>query len=738
MTDATFYQATTPAGRQRIPWLLRRFWHGYGFALAVYAVLSILLSWPVIRDFTRAISSDGGNDARLNIWILWHTQQALLFRQPLLGAPTLYWPLGTSLLTQSPGPLMGLFALPFWPLGVEATYNATLMVGLTLTGFCMYLLARELGLRRWVALFAGVVYMTVPMALGGLLQHMDKTFLGLLPLTVWAMLRAFDPRRSIWWGTATAAILALTILHGGWHFVQAVFAVAFFLVVFWLTNPTGDRRFLWQRTLVLGVSVLVLVGPFLVGIARASADPALHVDNGLQSYEHHPDLAEFFLPSQYSILFGPAVLAFLERFGITPTVETAVSLVYTGLILAVIGVVRGGRRAIVWLLFTLFFFVLALGPVLKVLGQKEFTLYKLPIILPYAVVSDLPGMAFMRTPGRFMMMAFVGFAILAAFGLQWLVTRFPSWRRVLPAAAIALVLIEVWPRPWPTEVMRPVPDFYKQIASDPAMYGVFDLPQKPRSDASAAGYSSFYQMYQMTHHKGIATGFLSFTPPRHPLFPGLFQTDPTPPDALVNGQKVSSYTNAAYELAEQGYRYVVRHKPDKNYAEFKPGSRGDKIAEDFVRNAFPNQAPIVDDDLTTVYALPATADPAILKLYMEMRSGWQEREDKWRWTTSPATLYILSPTAQQATLQITPSSIHDPEAEGGVGQEGVLTVEANGTTTKVPIRVDEPTDVPLTLVPGGQTVTLSLDAGNFHPSDYGVGDTRELSFAIKTLNLKTR
>ena len=48
---------------------------------------------------------------------------------------------------------------------------------------------------------------------------------------------------------------------------------------------------------MLGVSSLVVVGPFLVGIARASGDPALHVDNGLQSYEHHPDLAEFFLPS---------------------------------------------------------------------------------------------------------------------------------------------------------------------------------------------------------------------------------------------------------------------------------------------------------------------------------------------------------------------------------------------------------------------------------------------------------
>ena len=122
---------------------------------------------------------------------------------------------------------------------------------------------------------------------------------------------------------------------------------------------------------------------------------------------------------------------------------------------------------------------------------------------------------------------------------------------------------------------------------------------------------------------------------------------------------------------------------------------------------------------------------------LRTRDGWQEREDKWRWTKSPATLYILSPTAQEATLQITPSSIHDQEGEGGVGKEGVLTVTANGVTQQVPIRVDETANVPITLVPGGQTITLSLDAGNFRPSDYGVGDTRELSFAIKTLNLKT-
>ena len=134
------------------------------------------------RDFTTKVLSDGEMDIPLNIWVLWHAKEALLGHQPLLYANLLYYPVGTSMLTQSPGPLLGLLALPFWGFGAAAAYNATLLLALWLSGVSMYLLARDLGLDRLVALFSAAVLMAAPMVLGGLPVHMDKVFIALLPL----------------------------------------------------------------------------------------------------------------------------------------------------------------------------------------------------------------------------------------------------------------------------------------------------------------------------------------------------------------------------------------------------------------------------------------------------------------------------------------------------------------------------------------------------------------------------
>ncbi len=756
---------------------LASFWPEHGLPLVFYTLLSVGLTWPLARNFTSLIISSGGDDARLNIWMLWHTREALLGRQPLFGAPLIYYPQGLSLLTQSPGPLTGLFALPFWPLGAEAAYNGALLVSLILTGYCMYRLAREVRLDRGVAAFAGVALMVAPMCLEGLYQHIDKVFLGLLPLALLVTLRALDPQRRATWAIAPAVILLLAALHAGWHFLLAALGIGYL----WLTaalsawKEEGGRRKEetnrpssivhrpWRaalstqhsrlsppvgRGLLMLLAALVIVGPYLVATQLAVRGLALTNERNLQSVKHHPDLVQFFLPSDVSRLFGGWTAAFaeargltigpfLEAHGLTVQVETAIFLTWTVLALVVVAALARPRGAWRWLGLGLICALLTLGPFLKVLGRKEFTEYHLPVLLPYAFLTGLPGLGFMRTPGRFMLLGFVVFALVAGFGLAWLTRRFPGARVPLVAGAMLLILLESWPQPWPQDFLRPAPAFYQQIASDPATYGVFDLPIKLRSSQSGTGYSSHYQIYQITHGKGIAAGFITYTPNPHPLFPCWYGTDLTPPDVFVNGDKVSCIVNASYELSRFGYRYVVQHKPQKIYSTYKPGTTADKLAQEFVATAFPNQAPIAEDDLATVYAIPPTVDLATLTTEMELREGWEEAEETQRWARSPATLYIVSPKEQVAQLEITPVAMHDPAAPQGVGTTGTLRVETDEGMTEVPLVGGQPTDIPVHLRPGHQTLRLSLVAGNFRPSDYGVPDGRRLSFSIRSLNLKT-
>ncbi len=714
-------------------------WLTRSLVLLVLFALALALSWPLARDFTTKVVSDGGMDIPLNMWVLWHAKEALFGRQPLFYANLLYYPLGTSLLTQSPGPLLGLLGLPFWGLGFAAAYNATLLLGLWLSGVSMYLLARDLGMSRLVALFSGGVLMAAPMVLGGLPIHMDKVFIALLPLALLTWRRALDPTRSVGWVAATAFVVLLTTLHGGWHFIQAMLAIAFFGVVAWLA-PMGKRKDLARRQALFLVLVAVLVGPFLVATLRASANPQIALNRTETSLYLQPDAVQFLLPSGFSRLFGAPTLDLLAAHKIPWTIESAIGLGWIPLALALVGVVAAWRRTRPWALLLAVCMLLALGPQLSLLGERTFTKYNLPVVLPYAFVSSLPGLSFMRTPGRFMMLGSVVLAVLAGYGLAWLMMRWPRGQVATVAVAAVLTLMPAWPQPWPQEALRPPPTFYQQIAADPAQYGVLDLPLRPRDKnrEHQIQFTARYQLDQMTHGKGIASGYLSFVYQQHPLFPCWFADDQTPPDVTVDSKKVSCFTNGQYELARTGYRYVVLHKAQPDFPDFndlKPGSWADKAAHAFVDAALPGASPVADDDLATVYAVPANAAP--IAVTMETRDGWEERDNGERWARSPATLYVTSPTGRQAVLQIAMGQMHDVASPSGIGSTGRLRVQVGDEIQTVDARAGQTVDVPLSLVPGGQTITLTLEASNFRPADYGMDDTRTLSFSVRGLNLAT-
>jgi hypothetical protein len=252
-------------------------------------------------------------------------------------------------------------------------------------------------------------------------------------------------------------------------------------------------------------------------------------------------------------------------------------------------------------------------------------------------------------------------------------------------------------------------------------------------------------MYQMTHGKGIAMGYLSrtyyeFT---HPVLPCLLPELAELPDITVNGEPSRCYQNGLYDLARFNYRYVVWHKAQPWYGDYTPGSWGEAQAAETIATLFGDQLPLIEDELVRVYAVPPSGNVSNLTTTIALQENWnpQEVTPEWslRWAQSPAVLTIYSPQARQATLELTPALIYEPGLpDGYLGHNGVLLVEMeSGPTIHLPIHPDEVAKVALTLRPGVQTVTLRLTAGNVRPTDFGEPEQRTLSFAIHSLNLQT-
>ncbi|MCL4263303.1 MAG: hypothetical protein KJ069_08810 [Anaerolineae bacterium] len=709
---------------------LKRIWQDGFLPLLFYTGLSLALSWPLARDFASKTLGQS-DDVRHSMWILWHYKEALLGQQPLFQAPMLYYPAGISTLVDGVGLVPSLFALPFWLWGPAAAYNGALLISLILTGYSMYLLGRGLRFSPAVALFAGTVLAVSSLNLASLYGHLEKVFIGLLPLALLSLIMALDVKRSRWWVTAVPVILLLTLLHNGLQFVLAGMGLAVMAGVIWLTAVKETRPEIIRRLLLIGGLSLVIVGPMLFVIAGVSRDPRLRVDLNIGSLDFQPDVAEFFWPPPFSRLFAGLTYRFINRYGYVSNIETWVYMSWMALLLALVALRYQTRRVWPWLIMLAGSALLALGPSLQLLGQRHFTEYHLPIILPYAFFTALPGLDFLRTPGRIIFLGHVALAVAAAYGLEWLGERFSRWRHALVVGAIMGVLLPVWPAVWPQGTQPPLSPFYQQMAADDEMYGVFDLPIKRSAEEWYVPYSSRYQMAQMVHRKGIANGYLSRAYLVHPVFPCLMPEMEPPPDVLVNGRLSPCYANPLYDLAAHNYRYVIWHKSTDD----RQDDWGQEQAQSFINQFFPEQRPLYADEWITVYEVPELQTLPLVTATMVLGQNWYEREPELRWAKSPASLLLTVPQAQEVVLEITPALIFNPTLALTDEQRQLLVTVDDQPVMTVPITSGETAVIPLHLPAGYHTITLSLAAGNFRPSDQGAADTRWLSFAIESINL---
>lgn len=571
-----------------------------------YLALALAVSWPMARDFATYTIGDVHYDQRHAIWILWYTAQALAGQVSWPHTTLLLWPHGASVLVDGVGPLNGVLALPFWPWGAAAAYNGAAMLGLALSGWSLYALARGIGLPRGPAFVAGALFLLWPIHLMGLTGHLEKLFVGMLPLTLLGGVHAFDPARGRGWLLAPGVGLLGALLQNGNQFTFAALGLALLGVQTLVAAPAEERRIRATRMVLAGAAALALCGPLLFAIVRVMREGGIDVPMAELGGYYAPDVLSLILPGPHQWWSGwlypdrthlPDFVWASTIAGLNPTptwygtgLETAVGVPLTAIGLCVWGCRERAGRA--WILFGLAFTALCLGPRLRIDGVAT------PVRMPWVIAKRVPALNVMRTPGRYMLIGSVGFALGAGIGLTSLMRRRPSRATALVALSAAIAAIELWPAPWPQMALPQVPEFYRRLAADRSGGAVLDLPGGPlRNDDTSA-----YMYYQTIHGRPILWSYLSRT---HRVFPvaGV--------EALSDPQAPAG-PDVRARLKTLGYRYVVVHCYPEifhgGWVEFgrlgspwwQPESPG---SHRLIREAFAGEAPVHVDALVSVWAL---------------------------------------------------------------------------------------------------------------------------------------
>ena len=517
-------------------------------AVALYTFLALVLSWPLVQHLGTHVpgSYTWAFDEYTFVWNTWWFRYALFdLGQNPLYATHIFYPLGISLVLYTYNLFNALISLPFQAfLPLPAISNLTFLWATVLSGYGTFLLVEYLlqdlqlpepatspsssSTRYLVAFLAGLIYAfgsfrMVYAAIG----HYDMWSTAWIPLYALFLSRTIrEPgwRNAVFAGLFLVLAMLSEMIFGVFLALLTLILLAFVLGRRGRAEVAGGLGGLAKRLLLLGLVAGVLYLPLLLPILREMSS-GYELAGWGDAEKLSVDLLGLVTPTALHPLGGDWVVVLRQtREGTSRFRDVnTVFLGWAGLALAVVGAARYRRRLGAWIASFVVFGLFSLGPLLQINSQSRFDLDGLTINvpLPFILLHYIPLVKANRVPNRFSAVLVLALAVLAGFGIYWLLHKLADSRRsafralLLPGGLLiaALLIFEHWSVPLPLTDAR-IPPVYEQIAAEPGDFAILQLPLGWRNSFGVQGAENTRtQYYQTYHHKRLLSGNISRNPP---------------------------------------------------------------------------------------------------------------------------------------------------------------------------------------------------------------------------------
>jgi len=465
-------------------------------------LLSIGMNWPIAAHLGSHIGEDLGDPVR-TAWQLAWQGHAVLHHPLHLWNANAFWPhretfaFSDSLLGYLPASLIG-----HGPVAALVRYNLLFLFAYALCFVGAYLLARELGVRRWAAVVAGAAFAYAPFRLS-MNGHLHVISSGGIPLVLFLLLRGYrrGSARTVLAGWLVAAwqlTLGFTLGLQLGYLLLVLVAIA---AVVWLRR--GRPRLPRPAVVATGVGVIVVAAVVafqarpLLQVARDY--PNAHRAGGEIAHYSAPPKAFLSAPPE-DRLWGSATASVRHTLN-TPNEQNQ----FPGIavvMLAIVGVGAGtvySRRLRAGIAIAVFVLaVTALG--YGVLNGD----------LTYRLLHHAPGWAGVRTPGRLATLSSLGLALLAAAGVHRIAAAASGTlrrRRARVASAAPAVIACVAAAAVLAEGLGTVPN--PAVPPVPAGLAAVPAPQLPLPTNPA--FDRGYQYWSTGRFQPIVNGVATFS-----------------------------------------------------------------------------------------------------------------------------------------------------------------------------------------------------------------------------------
>ncbi len=543
---------------------------------AGYLILALVLTWPTANQLTTHLPGDGGDDPAI-AWNLWWVKYALLNEgQNPFHSDFIFYPIGINLAFYTLTTLNAITALPLTlNLGVVTASNLHMLFTFVVGAYGTFLLTRYVlttilitdrrqltatgnANGQWSTVNS-LIWVSAAIAGGFYAFAGSKLFYVALgqfniasnhwvPFAILYVLRTHrQPLRlknalmaglflilQAWAEMTYASFLLVfiglywlfLILGFGYFGISTLLDMHFAQYKLWILDykTTGRITALWPAIAIHLRAAVIMILTFTIGIipilARMLPDMRVEGDFLVEGSGFadvfSADLLGFIIPTMHHPFLGD-LITHTGIIDFQKGQHIYLGLALLGLMLVTLLTGYRYRSIRFWLIATVIFVLLSLGPIITINGQPT------SISGPFTIFQYLPFFKGNRYPSRYSVMLILCLSVIAAFGLvqigRWtgrLGTGPGKVKYYAPLMLIAaLFVFEHLSLPLPQSDMHP-PNAYQTIAADPNDFTVLDIPFAWRNGFRITGALTtqfmFGQFYQTTHQKRLLQGNTSRNP----------------------------------------------------------------------------------------------------------------------------------------------------------------------------------------------------------------------------------
>lgn len=620
--------------------------------MSLFLFLTLILLYPfsVLRMGTHLLGTQEG-DVWQNLWGLWWTRESILSLRNPYYTNHIYYPYGTDLLMHTLCPLSGIVTIPVQlTMGLVFSYNLLAIVSFVIGCYGAYRLALYHTIDRKASFFSGLVFGFSTYHFAHLYGHMNLISIQWIPFYVLFLIkmRHQESSRNVLYA---AIFLTLNCFMAD---LQYVVYLGLFTLFFLVYELVSNRKHIvvFSRSLIMMGALFFLFSsfmliPLLYGWLTGKYDYATEGSRNFQVL-WSADLLAFFLPSNLNPIFGRLYVGRGWIATILGGPENTLYIGYTVWALFAYAALKLRRNTRFFLITCLAFMILSLGPMLRVMGSTEFTVFNVNIPLPGILLYYIFPM--LRVPSRLVLMSTLCFAIISAVSLKHITSLFSSSRngKMISILFVSLIsvafLAEINNVPYPVIEDTSIPQFYYELAKKNGTFAILDLPLWYEA-------ISRYMYYSTASGKPLVEGIISRPNPvnvqlLHSI-PIVVQTnsilevgEPIYANVILQNPNITNL-NAFHHF---GVRYIIVHKY------YITGSAFTKLTQ-YLTSLIGQ--PIYSDERIDAYEVTVTE---LQGLFVFLLNGWWTPAEHWDgiptvWMKKTGQIEVVSETPQTVCLR---------------------------------------------------------------------------------------